>query len=167
VSNGYVKQAGALIAEAPDLAGQVEGATLSLAAAYEQVQARRKQTAQKARDAERVAEYTDAISNGEMKLEEALQQAIEREREERESVAAAADARRTWLKDFAEHLAWFERFLFERTDEHLAWYTLPGSPGLFDHGVTPGRIDAVLQNLERARNITFGGQPCQRHNQGR
>jgi hypothetical protein len=52
----------ALITEAPDLVAQVETCTTSLVAAYESLLERRKQVAQRAKDAERVAEYTDAIS---------------------------------------------------------------------------------------------------------
>jgi hypothetical protein len=64
-----VQQARALFSEAPDLASQVEACTMSLAAAYEELQNRRKQVNQKAKDRERVAEYTDAISAGEIPLE--------------------------------------------------------------------------------------------------
>lgn len=151
-----ISQARDLITEAPDLAAQVEGCTLSLAAAYEQLQGRRKEAAQKAKDAERVAEYTDAISNGEMQLEEALQKAIEQERDERETVAAQADARRHWLEELARLLDWVERFIAQRDDEHLAWYTEPGSPGLFDHGITADRVGAAVAHLTRAQTFTFG-----------
>jgi hypothetical protein len=76
------------------------------------------------------------------------------EREQRQKDAAVADARRNWLKEFAEHLKWFER-MTDRSDEHLEWYTLPESLGLFDHGITAKRVQAVIDFLERARDITF------------
>jgi hypothetical protein len=57
-----IQQTKALLAEAPDLASQVEACTLSLAAAYEELQERRKQVARKERDLERVAESKEAVS---------------------------------------------------------------------------------------------------------
>jgi anti-sigma28 factor (negative regulator of flagellin synthesis) len=158
ISSASLTQARDVLAEAPDLAAQVESAAMSLAAAHDQLQQRRKQTAQKAKDAERVTEYKEAISSGEISLDEALQKAIEQEREQKERDAAEADARRNWLKEFDETLKWFERFLHERTDEHLTWYTRPDSPGLFDHGITAERIRWVISQLERTASITFGGK---------
>jgi ParB-like chromosome segregation protein Spo0J len=70
-----ITQARDLLAEAADLAAQVESCTLSLAEAYGGLKGRRKEAAQKAKDARRVAQYADAISGGEMNLEEALQHA--------------------------------------------------------------------------------------------
>jgi hypothetical protein len=156
VSGTYVKQAKALLAEAADLVTQVVGCSLSLTAAYEQLQDRRQQTKQKAKDAERIAEYADAISGGEMSFEEALQKAIEHEREEQGRVTAEADARRNWLKEFVEHVSWFEKFLYDKTDERLKWYTAPDSPGLFDHGMTAARLSKLVAHLQRAQSITFG-----------
>jgi hypothetical protein len=154
-----VQQAKALLAEAADLTAQVESCTSSLAAAYEELQSRRQQSAQKARDAARIVEYTEAISNGELTLDQAIQKAIEQEREAYETTAAEADARRHWLKEFAEALTWFETFVAQRTDDHLPWYTLPDSPGLFDHGITAERIDDAIRQLERTKIMTFGGRP--------
>jgi hypothetical protein len=79
VSDKSVQQAKALLAEAPDLAAQVEACALSLAAAYEELQDRRRQVAQKERDLGRVAEYKEAVSAGDISLEDALQKAIEQE----------------------------------------------------------------------------------------
>jgi hypothetical protein len=158
VSDKSIQQAKALLKEAPDLAAQVESCSLSIAAAYEELQHRRQQAARKARDAERIAEYADAISGGEMSFEEALQKAIEHEREEQGRVTAEADARRNWLKEFVEHVGWFEKFLYDKTDERLKWYTAPDSPGLFDHGMTAARLSKLVGNLQRAQSITFGGK---------
>src|SRR5262249_36864544 len=83
VSQGYIQQARALLNEASDLAEQVESSALSLPSAYQELQGRRVQAKQKQKDTQRVAEYADAISNGEMKLEEALQRAIEQERKQK------------------------------------------------------------------------------------
>jgi hypothetical protein len=66
VSDKSVQQAKALLADAPDLAEHVEKCLSSLAEAYEQLQERRKEAAQRAKDGERVAKYAEAISNGEM-----------------------------------------------------------------------------------------------------
>jgi hypothetical protein len=50
VGKNAVQQAKALLTEAPDLASQVEACNLSLAAAYEQLHERRKQTLLRERD---------------------------------------------------------------------------------------------------------------------
>jgi hypothetical protein len=157
VSKRSILQARDLLNEAPDLAEQVDACALSLAAAHEQLLTRRKEVAQKSRDAERVTEYTDAIGAGEMSLEKALQKAIDRERREREDQAAEADARGQWLKRVAEWLDWTERFIAQRNDEHLSWYTLPGAPGLFDHGITADRIGEAISQWRRVYSLTFGG----------
>jgi hypothetical protein len=80
VSDKFVQQARALLSDAPDLAEQVENNTLSLASAYAEVQRRRQDVRQKAQDARRAAAYTEAVSNGEMTMEEALRKAMEDER---------------------------------------------------------------------------------------
>lgn len=157
VGEKAVQQAKALLADAPDLAVQVD-AGLSLAAGYEQLQERRKQAEKRRKQAELIAEYKDAVDSGEMSFEEALEKVLEEKEEANQKREAEADARRTWLTGFAEHLSWFERFLYDLTDEHLAWYTLPNSPGLFEHGITADRIAEVAAQLNRARSITFRGQ---------
>jgi hypothetical protein len=81
VGKNYVQQAKALHADAPDLAEQVECCALSLAAAYEAMQERDRKAAQKARDMQRVSKYAEAVSEGEMTLEEALQAVADEERE--------------------------------------------------------------------------------------
>lgn len=73
VGEKAIQQAKALLTEAPDLASQVEACAVSLLDAYEQLQKRRREQAQKERDAARVTELSDAISNGEVTLEGALQ----------------------------------------------------------------------------------------------
>ena len=100
-SSASLTQARDLLADAPDLAAEVESCTESLASAYEQLQDRREQSKRKAKDAERVAEYSDAISAGEMTQEEALQKAIEQEREQKEILKAHTEARRTGLQSCA------------------------------------------------------------------
>jgi hypothetical protein len=74
-----------------------------------------------------------------MTFEEAMQKVMAEEREEQERIAAEADARSNWLRRFEEHLEWFEENL-QRTDEYLAWYTAPGSPGLIEHSITAERL---------------------------
>src|SRR5262249_19958471 len=105
---------------------------------------------------ERVALYREAVSNGEMSLDEALRRAIEEEQEARRIREAEADARGHWLKEFAEMIAWIESYVATCDDERLAWYTLTDSPGLFDNGVTADRIAEVVKHLERSKSITFG-----------
>jgi hypothetical protein len=65
-----------------------------------------------------------------------------------------ANAREMWLREVAEHLEWFERFL-AMPDQRLAWYTEPGSRGYFDNGITSERIEHVISLLKRAAAITF------------
>src|SRR5262249_52951156 len=62
VGQQYIIQANGLLGEAPDLGAKVEACTLSLAAAHAQLAERKKQAAQQQRNAERVAEYREAIS---------------------------------------------------------------------------------------------------------
>lgn len=64
VGEEQVKKAKSILTDAPDLADQVLNCTLSIAAAYEKLQSRKAESRQKAKDAEKVAEYTDAISAG-------------------------------------------------------------------------------------------------------
>jgi DNA-binding XRE family transcriptional regulator len=66
--------------------------TTTLAAAHEELQERRKKAAQEKRDLERIAEYRDAVAGGEMTPDQALEQAIGQEREEREKTATASTA---------------------------------------------------------------------------
>src|SRR5262249_20075894 len=134
----------------------VEACTLSLAAAHAQLAERKKQAAQQQRNAERVAEYREAISTGEMTMEEALQKAIDREREERAKTEAMADTRQTWLKELAGMLRWLQTFVSDKDDESLGWYTQPGSAGLFDHGITADAIEAGVTQLRRLQIHTFG-----------
>ena len=157
VSDKYVQYARAVLDEASDLAERVEVATLPLAAAYEEFQERQKRVRQEKKDRERVSEFAEAISNGDMMVEEALQMAMEREREEKQKAAAEADARSHWLKELAGLVEWVERYVADRTDEDLPWYTLPGSPGMYDHGITAKRLAIAIEHLGRCKSITFGG----------
>ena len=109
------------------------------------------------RNAAKVSEYAEAISNGDMTIEEALEKVIEREQQEKQARDAEADARSTWFKKLAELVDWVERFVQQRDDEHLAWYVLPNSPGLDKHGLTAARIAQAINQLDRVRTITFGG----------
>jgi hypothetical protein len=95
-----VTQARDLLTDAPDLADRVADCTLSLAGATVELGERRREARQRERDAEMVAWYKEAISKGEMTFEEALARAREEIRQERERVAAEADARRHWLEEF-------------------------------------------------------------------
>ncbi len=159
VGANAVQQAKALLANAPDLAQQVEACTVSLAAAYEEQQSRRQQSAQRDKAAERVAEFREAISNGEITIDEALHRIQEKADEDKKKLEVEADARRTWLRSFAEHLAWFERFLYEeKFDEYLAWYTIPDAPGFFDNGVTSERVQSVAARLEATAKFNFRGK---------
>src|SRR5262249_6485324 len=49
-----------------------------------------------------------------------------------------------------------EEWVAARDDEHLAKYFEPGSPGMFDHKVTAGRIDEAARQLGRISTHAFG-----------
>lgn len=82
---------------------------------------------------------------------------MEQEREEKEKAAAQADARRRWLTELGNFVKWSETFVGKYEDNYLAWYTEPGSPGMFDHGLTADRIEVVIQQMHRIKTISFGG----------
>lgn len=150
-----VQQAKALLSEAPDLATQVESCTTNLASAYEQLQARRKEAERKQRDLDRVAEYRDAISSGEITIEAAIQKAVEDDRQEREKKRQDAESRQIWFEDLERVVRWAE----DRqgaSDACLAWYTQQGEPGT-QSNITTDRITVAIRFLERIKTITFGG----------
>ncbi len=171
VSDKSVQQAMALLDEAPDLVTQVEACALSLAAAYAQHQAReaakeqeRKDALRKTKDAQRLAEYRDAVSNGDITLEQALQAIQDEARKEQEKVKSQADARQTWLKELVGVVEWVERFVGQYDDAYLAWDVEPHAPGWFEHGVTAERLTAVIEQVARVRQSLspgedFNGQP--------
>jgi hypothetical protein len=98
VSATYVKQAKALLADAPDLAVQVEACALSLANAYHDLQGRKQRSAQRDKAAERTAEFSEAISNGEMTIEEALRRIQDKADEEKRATRRSAGPRRSWWR---------------------------------------------------------------------
>lgn len=161
VSEKPIQQAKAILAEAPDLVAQVDSGALFLGAAYDQLQSRRSQSAQKSKDAERAseygAEYREAISNGQMTLDQALQEIVKRQREESERVRHDFEARQFWFQRLAEFIKWVNESVAPRKDDYLAWYTHPqeGEP-IPDHGLGADRIAAAIEQLERVRTITFG-----------
>jgi hypothetical protein len=166
VGENAIQQARCLLTHAPDLATQVESCMLSLASAYEQCQERRKQAQQKAKDAERVARYAEAISNGEMDYEAVLQKAIEQERDDKERLAAEADARTSWLRGLQTSIEWIENHLVPRTDEDLAWNTRVGAPGWVDHGITVERLSGAIAAMEKLRDFALkdrNHEDTQRH----
>lgn len=170
VSKPSILQARDLLASAPDLVSQVEACALSLAGAYQQLQERdreerrkQREAEQKARDAEKAAHYRDAISSGEMKLDDAIAAIREEEREARLKLEAETDARSGWLKDLVAMAEWAERHV-PANPEFAAWNLLPNTPGWFDHGVTARRLADVVARLEIVRAaLTQGdltnGQP--------
>jgi hypothetical protein len=149
-----IQQARALLEHATDLADQVATNALSLAAAYEQLQDRQKLAAHQAKAAGKVARYSEAISNDEMTIKEALEHLLEEEREEKEKAAADGDERRDWLAALRDVVRWGEE-VEGRDDDKLAWYTQPGSPGLFDHGVTAERVGKAIDQLRRVQAISL------------
>jgi hypothetical protein len=138
---------------------------LALAAAYEQLQERRKDAEQKKRDAQLVAQYVEAISSGEMSFEEAMQRVIAAERETRECAEHDASARQLFLDGLEGILSWCKEWVRQRTDEHLSWYTESGAPGS-ETTATAEDVAAAIKDLERVRMITFAPRPGKRDNDG-
>jgi hypothetical protein len=157
-SNSSISQARDLLYSAPDLAAQVESCSLSLADAYQQLQERKKQSAQKARDAEKLGKYRELVSEGKITWEEATQKRVEEEREEAQLFAAKAQTVKAWLNEFKGVYATLERMIAKREDEDLSWYNEEDSPGWFDHGITTDMVDEMIGWLERVRKNTFGVQ---------
>jgi hypothetical protein len=162
VGENSVQQAKAILAEAPDLAVQVEACAISLAFAWEQLQNRRKEAQRREKDLARISGYREAVSNGEMTWEQAMEKALQDEREEKERQSAQADARREWLKGLIGVVEYVEHYLASETDEYLTWYAEPGTPGYFDHGLTADRIRAAAAALVRTTHFGFGGDNGQK-----
>lgn len=154
-----VTQARDLLSEAPDLATQVESCALSLTGAYEKLQDRRHQAKQRAADAAKAAEFTEAISSGEISVEQALQKVMEQEREQKHIEASQADSRRNALTKISDFVAWITPFS-NRTDDELAWYGEPNSPGMINHGLTTTEVLEAAETLARfATNAFSKGKP--------
>lgn len=153
-----IQSAKAILAEAPDLASQVEACALSLAAAYEQLQSRREQAKQQTKQAERAAqygaEYREAISNGETDPGKIFAEMERRHRAEREQAEHDASARQLFHKGLEQTLRWIADWVGKKPDDHLDWYTTPGEPGT-QTTVTAAEITAAITQLERVRSITF------------
>jgi hypothetical protein len=87
--------------------------------------------------------------------------------DERGELLAQADARNTWLKKLGDCLELIELYVGKRTDDELPWFTIPGSPGMFDHGITAERIEAAIAHLEWTRGLSFGGQATKPRGNGK
>jgi ParB-like chromosome segregation protein Spo0J len=152
-----VLQARDLLQEAPDLAEQVQSGVLSLAAATELLEARRKEAKQRARDMARIEKYQAAVKNGDMTLQEALQKTIDEEREQKEKEEVDRDVRSRWLGKFFDLVDWVERWVANYNDDYLRWYGEVDSPGYFQpqKEVTAATIRQVIAQLERIATLTF------------
>jgi hypothetical protein len=152
VSDKSVEQAKALLAEAPDLAQQVETQSLTLAGAYETLQTRRKDADRRKSNLERAAKYRDAIDSGEMTVEEALLK-IQQEEEE---AKLDKQARELWFGQLSGLLDWLDESVKKRSDNHLAWYTEPDAPGS-DPPISAAQIVSAIAQLNRILSITLKG----------
>lgn len=146
-----IRQARDLLAEAPDLADEVDAGARSLAAAYQALEERQKDAAQRARDLKRVAAYREAIDAGEMTVEEALADMAEKQRRAEDDKRA----RGHWYNGLRGVAAWVEEWVSQCEDGKLAWYGEPGAPGGED-AMTADRLRAAISELERALALTFG-----------
>jgi ParB-like chromosome segregation protein Spo0J len=147
-----ITQARELLVEAPDLAAQVAGRGLSLTEASDTLYARYQEAARVAKENETIAKYAEAISSGEMTREQAVRKALE----EKMKQEALAEGTQMWLERLARVCEDIEEYVATRTDEELAYYTKPETPGQFDHGITVERIERICEQLQRAKTITFG-----------
>ncbi len=152
IGKQYVTQARDLLSEASDLVEQVQCCTISLAAAYEELQERRKQSAWKDRNKHRVAKYLEAVDSGELSFEQALEKATADEREEAAHADADESARRVWHQGLEQSVGWFEKQVAAIEDDYLAWCCEPGKPGT-EHEMTEERIDAIVVQLERIKAL--------------
>jgi hypothetical protein len=158
VSWDYAQHARNLLDEAPDLAAKVIACSLSFVDATKELEKRRADATKQAKDAERAtafsAEYREAISDGRMTLDEALQESFRREAEEREKERAATQARTLWFQQLAKVVEWAKEFVKPHDDEYLAWYTQDDLHDA-DIPVTREEIDAVIVQLNRIKSITL------------
>lgn len=161
VGEKSVQQAKAMLSDAPDLIEQVEACALSLAAGYEKLQTRQQQEKiqkqeadRRARDAEKNSQYREAVSNGEMTLDEALEKARAEAKEDEERQRHDASARRIWAENLLQACGLIRSYVAERSDEYLAWYTEPGAPGS-DVPLTAAHVEEAIAQLNRVRTISF------------
>jgi hypothetical protein len=155
VGKDAVQQARALLRHAPDLAEQVEARLLNITNAYEEYLARKKQKAQQEKDKARIAEYLEAIENGEITYEQAMEKVMEEERKAKQKAEDYEHGKRLWFTEFANILLWAQGFVGDHSDEILASFasTYP------DRKSVIGQIDAVIVHLERLRKIFVRPEP--------
>jgi hypothetical protein len=77
------------------------------------------------------------------------------EEEQDDILKKQAEDRHRWLDELAGMVDWVEESIVPHTDRELASYTQPGEPGYFDHGVTAGRLEGVIDQLGRVRAVAF------------
>jgi hypothetical protein len=150
-----------LLKGAPDLAEQVSQNLLSIKEACQQMEDRRVLARQKAEDAKRVSKFAEAISKGEMTMEEALHEVIEQEREEKEHQENVAASRRSWLEGLERCCHWFETHVAKDCDSYLTSITTPGAPGLEGHSITHERLAGVVTQINRLCSTAFPPEPKQ------
>jgi hypothetical protein len=135
-----------LLEGAPDLAEKVSQNMLYIKEACAEMEQRAQAAVQEAENAKRASKFAEKISRGEMTYKEAIQNALEEAQYEKEKEASIADARprRTWLQELDHCCHWLETYVAKSTDDALTCYTLPDSPGLYDHGITRQRLMGMI-----------------------
>ena len=156
-----VKQAKALLADAPDLVVQVEACALSLDAAYEELKGRREEAEQRAKDAEVAAalvpEFREALDAGTATLEEVIAEGTRRRREEEERRKARFEGRQIWADGLSNVVRWAKMSISTLPDESLLQYAerVPGDPP-----ITPlptiDELDDAIVKLQRLRSVIYG-----------
>jgi hypothetical protein len=159
VDRKYITAARDLLAEAKDLAQQVETGALNLADATEELKSRRDHAQQAKNDAAKIAAYdaqfAEAIAEGRMTLEGAIQEIVRREREEKERIRLNIEARELWFTRLEEVRNWAKKWVSGSTDAHLASYWTDELP-VTVHRTTVGEIDEIIVQLQRIKSQTPG-----------
>jgi hypothetical protein len=155
VGKNLIQQAKALLAEAPLLARQVKDRTATLTEAYDELKEQRAEAARKARDAEKVRQYQEAIDAGEMTFAEALEKAVAAEREEREAAAAKASSRHSFHKKLEQLVTDAKVWIGSSTDDYLRSLIDPEAEGA-ENTMTAARLHEASRIFARLADLWPG-----------
>jgi hypothetical protein len=156
VGKNMIQDARWLLEHERELADRVMDCTSTFADAMKEAKDREKLEEERRRDAATADGYKQAIKEGEMTLEEVIDEIQRRERAEHETQEAQKRAIKIWIGEVNRILADIEKWIGSRDDESLAAYTDPDTPGSFDHGITPEKVGKAIEALKRAQSISFG-----------
>jgi ParB-like chromosome segregation protein Spo0J len=155
VGKTSITQARDLLTEATDLAAQVEACTLSLAKAFEKLQERGQDAARERRLSTRAAAYREAISNGEMTLEEALRKALEQQNMEETQTYCETKGRERWHEELGKLVEWCKWGTMD-SDDRIRWFMEAGSGSHRQPRITAALLDMAVVQILRVRVLLFG-----------